>query len=175
VSGSGINWTICKSAPRSRQIAMPAPHRSVFYRWDALPATQPTSSKHWRQTIITFTLFLYHCWQVYENRARNHLVLILLNTVLINHVSALVIFSITFHLISLLWHASGKIKLSNFAQHALFYLFRLQTDSANKYKLNSISETRKLFALNILHSAISSDKQIQHSEPKYSSLFWADN
>jgi len=24
----------------------PAPHRSVFYRLDALPATQPTASKH---------------------------------------------------------------------------------------------------------------------------------
>jgi len=40
---------MCKSAPRSRQITMPAPHRSVFYRPDALPATQPTASKHWRQ------------------------------------------------------------------------------------------------------------------------------
>ena len=30
VSGSGISWAICKSAPRSRQITMPAPHRSVF-------------------------------------------------------------------------------------------------------------------------------------------------
>jgi len=25
---------------------MPAPHRSVFYRPDALPAAQPTASKH---------------------------------------------------------------------------------------------------------------------------------
>ena len=39
---------ICKSAPRSRQITTPAPHRSVFYRPDALPAAQPTASKHWR-------------------------------------------------------------------------------------------------------------------------------
>ena len=46
VSGSGISWAICKSAPRSRQITMPAPHRSVFYRPDALPAAQPTVSKH---------------------------------------------------------------------------------------------------------------------------------
>jgi len=46
VSGSDISWAICKSAPRSRQITMPAPHRSVFYRPDALPATQPTASKH---------------------------------------------------------------------------------------------------------------------------------
>ena len=46
VSGSGISWEICKSAPRSRQITTPAPHRSVFYRPDALPAAQPTASKH---------------------------------------------------------------------------------------------------------------------------------
>ena len=48
VSGSGISWVICKSAPRSRQITMPAPHHSFFYRPDALPAAQPTASKHWR-------------------------------------------------------------------------------------------------------------------------------
>ena len=48
VSGSGISWTICKSASRSRQRTTPAPHHSVFYRPDALPATQPTASKYWR-------------------------------------------------------------------------------------------------------------------------------
>ena len=46
VSGSGISWAICKSAPSSRQITMPAPHHSVFYRPDALPVAQPTASKH---------------------------------------------------------------------------------------------------------------------------------
>ena len=46
VSGSGINWAICKSASRSRQITTPASHHSVFYRLDAFPATQPTASKH---------------------------------------------------------------------------------------------------------------------------------
>ena len=56
VSGSGISWDICKSAPRSRQITTPAPHHSVFYRLDALPATQPTASKHLRQIIS-----LFHC------------------------------------------------------------------------------------------------------------------
>jgi len=30
VSGSGISWAICKFAPRSRQITMPASHHSVF-------------------------------------------------------------------------------------------------------------------------------------------------
>jgi len=49
VSGSGVSWTICKSASLSRQITMPAPHHSVFYRPDALPAAQPTVSKHGRQ------------------------------------------------------------------------------------------------------------------------------
>jgi len=47
-SGSGISWAICKSAPCSRQITMPVPHHSVFYRPDALPTAQPTASKHWR-------------------------------------------------------------------------------------------------------------------------------
>ena len=50
VSGSGISWAMCKSAPCSRQITMPAPHRSIFYRPNALPAAQPTASKHWRHT-----------------------------------------------------------------------------------------------------------------------------
>ena len=48
VSGSGISWAICKSAPRSREITTPAPHHSVFYRPDALPVAQPTASKHGR-------------------------------------------------------------------------------------------------------------------------------
>ena len=48
MSGSGIIWAICKSASRSRQLTTPTPHHSVFYRPGALPATQPTASKHWR-------------------------------------------------------------------------------------------------------------------------------
>jgi len=53
VSGSGISWDIRKTATRSRQITMPAPPCSVFYRPDALPAPppQPTVSKHWRQLL----------------------------------------------------------------------------------------------------------------------------
>ena len=46
VSGSGISWAICKSAHHSRQITKSTPHHSVFYRPDALPAAQPTASKH---------------------------------------------------------------------------------------------------------------------------------
>ena len=48
MSSSGISWAICKYAPHSRQITMPANYHSVFYRLDALPAAQPTESKHWR-------------------------------------------------------------------------------------------------------------------------------
>jgi len=46
VSGSGVSWAICKSTPQARQITTPAPYHSVFYKPDALPATQPTASKH---------------------------------------------------------------------------------------------------------------------------------
>ena len=31
VSGSGISWAICKSAPRSRQTTTPAPHLPSFF------------------------------------------------------------------------------------------------------------------------------------------------
>ena len=43
VSGSGISWTICQSAPRSRQITMPAPHHSVFLQ-TGCPSCRPTNS-----------------------------------------------------------------------------------------------------------------------------------
>jgi len=46
LSGCGISSAVCKSAPSSRQITMPVAHPSNFYRLDALPATQPTVSKH---------------------------------------------------------------------------------------------------------------------------------
>jgi len=46
VSGSGISWAVCKSAPHSRQTTTPTPHHSVCYRPDAVPAAQPTASKH---------------------------------------------------------------------------------------------------------------------------------
>ena len=48
VSGSGISWAICKSATWPRCITTPASHHSVFYRLDALPVAQRTSSKHWK-------------------------------------------------------------------------------------------------------------------------------
>jgi len=46
VSSGGISWAVCNLAS-----AAPAHHDSVvlFYRPDALPASQPTALKHWRQ------------------------------------------------------------------------------------------------------------------------------
>jgi len=41
-------YAICTSP---RQITTPASHHSIFYRPDALPATQPTASKHWRHFV----------------------------------------------------------------------------------------------------------------------------
>ena len=43
VSGSGISWAICKSAPHSRQITMPAPHHSSFLQ-TGCPSCCPTNS-----------------------------------------------------------------------------------------------------------------------------------
>ena len=43
VSGSGISCAICKSAPHSRQITMPAPHHSVYLQ-AGCPSCRPTNS-----------------------------------------------------------------------------------------------------------------------------------
>jgi len=37
VNGSGTSWAICKSAPKPRQITMPASPTQFFYKPDALP------------------------------------------------------------------------------------------------------------------------------------------
>ena len=76
VSGSGISWAICKSATRSRQITTPASHHSVFYRPDALPAAQPTASKHmlikkWEEATCQYLVILImwvskQAWHLYS-------------------------------------------------------------------------------------------------------------
>jgi len=64
VNGTGISWAICKSAPWPRQMTMPAPHHSVFYRPDALSATQPTASKHWTDILCQWTEAIFSwVWQ----------------------------------------------------------------------------------------------------------------
>jgi len=42
VSGSGISWAICKSAPRSRQITTPATHHSFLQA--GCPSCRPSNS-----------------------------------------------------------------------------------------------------------------------------------
>ena len=52
VSGSGVSWAICKSAPRSRQITTPAPHHSVFTgRMPFLPPNQQRQSTEGTKTL----------------------------------------------------------------------------------------------------------------------------
>ena len=56
VSGIGISWAICKSARRSRQITMPAPHHSRFFtgRMPFLaPNQQRQSTEGTRSAIIS--------------------------------------------------------------------------------------------------------------------------
>ena len=59
VSGSGISWAVWKSAPRSRQITMPAPHHSVL---QAGCPSQQTASKHWRQFGILPCIYFAMLW-----------------------------------------------------------------------------------------------------------------
>jgi len=52
VSDSGINWAICKSAPRSRQIIMTVPHHSKCFtgRMPFLPPNQQRRSTEGKST-----------------------------------------------------------------------------------------------------------------------------
>ena len=61
MSGSGISWAICKSAPCTRQITMPAPHHSDFTgRMPFLPPNQQRQS-----TEALCIAWLYQCvWAV---------------------------------------------------------------------------------------------------------------
>jgi len=75
--GSGISWTIYKHfAPRSRQIATPTPHHSIFTGQTLFmsqeehlahnPDAQPTVSKHWRhERIYTKTNLTAICLTVH--------------------------------------------------------------------------------------------------------------
>ena len=53
VSGSGISWATCKSAPRSRQITMPVPHHSVFLQ-AGCPSCRPTNSVKALKALLTY-------------------------------------------------------------------------------------------------------------------------
>ena len=60
VSGSGISWAICKSAPCSRQITTLAPHHSVFTgRMPFLPPNQQhQSTEGQNKTVDSGSLYL---------------------------------------------------------------------------------------------------------------------
>ena len=63
MSGSGISWAICKSAPGSRQTTTPAPLHSVFYGPDALlPLNQQRQSTEG-----------IHSRPTYKQRQKQHL------------------------------------------------------------------------------------------------------
>jgi len=50
-----LQWVCApKSTYYSHTHTTPAPHHSIFYRPDALPAAKPTAWKHWRQKLSTF-------------------------------------------------------------------------------------------------------------------------
>jgi len=67
VSGSGISWATCKSASRSRQITMPVPYHSVFYRPDALPGTHQQHQSTDGKTTYTCVVITQHCYTVLKN------------------------------------------------------------------------------------------------------------
>ena len=57
VSGTGISWAICKSAPCSRQITMPVPHHSFFTgRMPFLPPNQQRQSTEGVYLLIIFNI-----------------------------------------------------------------------------------------------------------------------
>ena len=63
VSGSGISWAICKSAPRSRQITTPEPHRSVFLQ-AGCPSCRPTNSVKALRPNLNVTEFKFNPFYV---------------------------------------------------------------------------------------------------------------
>ena len=69
VSGSGISWAICKSAPRSRQTTTPTPHHSFFTgQMPFLPPNQQCQSTEGTQCykgrlIEIYTWPTEWCWR----------------------------------------------------------------------------------------------------------------
>jgi len=58
VSGSGISWAICKCILLQTDNHASTPPL-CFYRPHALPAAQPTASKHWRQRHLLLHIFIH--------------------------------------------------------------------------------------------------------------------
>jgi len=65
VSGSGISWAICKSAPHSREITTPAPHHFVFTgRMPFLPPNQQCQSTECR---VLLYFKKYFCGYIFDS------------------------------------------------------------------------------------------------------------
>ena len=66
MSGSGISWAICKSAPCSREITMPASHHKFFTgRMPFLPPNQQRQSSFLRPPLKKLSehlLLWHHCF-----------------------------------------------------------------------------------------------------------------
>jgi len=61
VSGSGISWAVCKSAPRSCQITTPAPHHSIFTgQMPFLPPNQERQSTEGFVLLLLVNMILRH-------------------------------------------------------------------------------------------------------------------
>ena len=58
VSGSGICWATCKSAPRCRQITTPAPHHSAFT--GRMPFLPPNQQRQSIEGILLVHFLLYY-------------------------------------------------------------------------------------------------------------------
>ena len=70
VSGNGISWPICKSAPRSSQITTPAPHHSVFLQ-AGCPSCRQTDSVKALKAIIQQENCKKNCAGVSGQRRRS--------------------------------------------------------------------------------------------------------
>jgi len=66
VSGSGISWAICKSAPRSRLTTTPAPHHSFFTgRMPFLPPNQQRQNTESYCSTFAKKDLEHTIWQLY--------------------------------------------------------------------------------------------------------------
>ena len=68
MSGSGISWAMCKSAPRSRQITTPVPHHSCFLQ-AGCPSCCPANSVKALTAlsdVTSFYFFLYRLITVHK-------------------------------------------------------------------------------------------------------------
>ena len=70
VSGSGISWAICKSAPRSIQITTPAPHHSVFCT-GRMPFLPPSQQRQSTEGISTEGIYIFLFFSISGLQAAN--------------------------------------------------------------------------------------------------------